>query len=61
MPAHTVKLQKERDFKEKDLNSLEFALKSSDQTLVMYKKDFEEQLKRYQIWKKEHKIEGILY
>ncbi len=61
MVEHTVKLQKQRDRKERDIASTEYSLKSCKETVHHYEADYEKKLKEYQVWKKENNIEGILY
>lgn len=56
-----VIVQKTRDKKESDLNSLKAVIEAQNQTGIRSKEDFEKKLELYKAWKIANNVTGIYY
>jgi len=61
MKEHTLSELKERDLKERKLNTMEETANVSEDMYLRSKKEFKKALARYQQWKEKHDIPGVNY
>lgn len=59
--VNTIALQNKRDKKEREIDTVVEAEKVNEDQAIRIQSEKSSMIREYQIWKKEHDIEGIKY